>query len=40
MAYREHERLEAQRAAEDAGSEQSADPTDETDEGPGSTEKG
>ena len=40
MAYREHERVEAERAADDAKAEQSVEMTDETDEGPGSTEKG
>lgn len=40
MAYREHERVEAERAADAAKAEQSAETTDETDEGPGSTEKG
>ncbi len=40
MAYREHERVEAQRAADDARTKQSVDTTDETDEGPESTEQG
>ncbi len=40
MAYREHERVEAERAADDAKTKQSNDNTDETDEGPESTEKG
>ena len=40
MAYREHERVEAERAADDAKTKQSLDTTDETDEGPESTEKG
>ncbi|HEY9493736.1 MAG TPA: hypothetical protein VIR15_02695 [Intrasporangium sp.] len=40
MAYREHERVEAERAADDAKTKQGLDSTDETDEGPESTEKG
>ena len=40
MAYREHERVEAERASEDAGTKQSVDTTDENDEGPESSEKG
>ena len=40
MASREHERVEAERAVDDAKAEESVETTDETDEGPGSTEKG
>lgn len=40
MAYREHERVEAERAVDDAKAEESVETTDETDEGPGSSEKG